>query len=216
MRLSHTPPAGAGKVRHITQTDKLLAIIDGLGTDKNGNPIGIRSPELAAASGIAAKSITSLLSYAVTKGRVFVCKVTIPGAATQNEYRKGGGVPAPGFVPLNTKRADIARSAPASAITKQPQPAVGTSTPAAGGPVTPPAEPAVAAAPATPAPDARAVLKEEPAAQKAPAGNDFGITLDDTGVLTITTCEGVIELQPNHAKRLGHFMVGSERIWNPF
>lgn len=96
MRLNHTPPKGAGKVQHVTLTDKLLKGIDGLGNDKYGNPVGIRSPELAAASGVPAKSITALLATAVTKGRVVVCKITIPGAThAQNEYRKGGGLPPP-------------------------------------------------------------------------------------------------------------------------
>ena len=55
-----------------------------------------------------------------------------------------------------------------------------------------------------------------PAPAKAPAGDVFSITLDDTGVLVIATDEGVIELQPAHAKRLGHFMGGSQGVWNPF
>lgn len=241
MRLDHTPPAGAGRVQHTTKTDQLLKIIDGLGNDKYGNPVGIRSPELAAISGIPAKSITALLAIAVARGRVVACKITRPGHQTQNEYRKGGGLPPPDFKPLNTKRTGIAIGQPAhrggtatapalstprcdadpiapSSPTKQPQPAVGTSTSAAGDPDTPPVEPTVAASPATPAPNTRAELKEEPAAQKAPAGNELDITLDitldDKGTLTIATCEGVIELDPKNTRRLGHFMVGSQGIWN--
>lgn len=212
MRLATTPPQGAGQVRHTTKTDLLLRHIEGLGVDKvTFNPIGIRVAALAEATGVPAASIPVLLAKHVQSGRVCACKISVPGSGTapQTEYRRGIGVPMPDWKPLNATRAGIATM-------KQPQPAVGNATPAAGDPVPPRGEPAVAAVPATPTPEASAVLKEEPAPRKASAGDDFSITLDDTGALIIATCEGVIELQPAHAKRLGHFMVGSERIWNPF
>jgi len=235
MRLSNTPPAGAGQVRHTTKTERLLQIVEGLGTDANFLPRGIRTAELADRAGIPRGSVHGMLAPYVASGRLCLCKITIPGSPAQNEYRKGSGTPPPEFKPLNTKRNDVAlrsrtppgATAPLSTprpslaqietptLTKQPQPAVGSATPAAGDLSPPQAEPVVAA-PATPKPDAGAALKKEPAAQKAPAGDDFGITLDDTGVLIISTDEGVIELQPQQSKRLGHFMVGSERIWNPF
>jgi len=239
MRLSNQPPAGAGRVQHVTLTDKLLKVIDGLGNDRFGNPVGIRSPALAEATGVPAKSITALLASAVARGRVVVCKITTPGGVMQNEYRQGVGVPPPEFKPLNTKRNDLACSLPAARrvpgaevatgtlaprtaetatpvfLSKPtPQPAVGTTTPAAGTLTPPQAAPAVAAQ-ATPKPDARATLKKEPAAPKASAG-DVTITIDATGVLVIGTDEGVIELQPNQCKRLGHFLIGSQGIWNPF
>lgn len=239
MRLNHTPPKGAGRVQHVTLTDKLLKVIDGLGNDKYGNPVGIRSPELAAASGVPAKSITALLATAVTKGRVVVCKVIIPGAATQNEYRKGGGLPPPEFKPLNPQRAGIARSTPAARhapsseaakgilpphdkatetpvflSSTTPQPAVGN-TGSAQSDSTSADERAVTSDPETPEPQPER-RGMGPAPAKAPAGDVFSITLDDAGVLVIATDEGVIELQPTHAKRLGHFLVGSQGIWNPF
>lgn len=239
MRLNHTPPKGAGRVQHITLTDKLLKVIDSLGNDKYGNPVGIRSPDLAAASGVPAKSITALLATAVTKGRVVVCKITIPGASTQNEYRKGGGLPPPEFTPLNTKRAGVACSTPAARRAPSAEAAKGTLPERATEPVTPvllssttpqPAvgntgsaqsdstsadERAVTSATETPGPQPER-RGMGPAPAKAPAGDVLSITLDDTGVLVIATDEGVIELQPTHAKRLGHFMVGSQGIWNPF
>jgi len=63
-----------------------------------------------------------------------------------------------------------------------------------------------------PAPERRGM---GPAPAKASAG-DVSITIDDAGVLVIGTNEGVIELQPKKCQRLGHFMVGSQGIWNPF
>jgi len=251
MRLPQKPPAGAGKVQHVTLTDKLLKVIDGLGNDKYGNPVGIRSPELAAASGVPAKSITALLATAVAKGRVVVCKITVPGASAQNEYRKGGGLPPPEFKPLNTKRAGIARSTPAARRAPSADTAKGTLPQRTAEPATPvllsstTPQPAVGGAlrdretapraintgsaqsDSTSA-DERAVTSEQetprpaperrgmgPAPAKASAG-DVSITIDDAGVLVIGTNEGVIELQPKQCQRLGHFMVGSQGIWNPF
>ena len=246
MRLNHTPPKGAGKVQHVTLTDKLLKVIDGLGNDKFGNPVGIRSPALSETSGVPAKSITALLATAVTKGRVIVCKITIPGASAQNEYRKGGGLPPPEFKPLNTKRAGVACNTPAARRAPSAEAAKGKLPPPAPPPPPAPAEPAtpVLLSSTTPQPavgntgsaqsdstsaDERAVTSDPetpepqperrgmgPAPAKAPAGDVFSITLDDAGVLVIATDEGVIELQPTHAKRLGHFLVGSQGIWNPF
>lgn len=242
MRLNATPPAGAGRVQHVTLTDKLLKVIDGLGQDKYGNPVGIRSPELAAASGVPIKSITALLGTAVAKGRVVVCKVTSASGQEQNEYRQGGGLPPPEFTPLNTRRAGIARSTraarrapigdgatgtlpqrdaepetPVFLSSTTPQPAVGNTGSTRSDSSTIPTEArAVTADEATPKPEVHAALNEEPAVRKASAGDAFNITIDDTGALIIGTDEGVIELQPTHAKRLGHFMVGSQGIWNPF
>lgn len=199
--------------------DTLVRHICGLGNDKNGNPINIRTAELAAACAIAPGSIQAMLAGPVARGEIYVCKVTPPSGRAFNEYRQGGGQPAPEFKPLDTKRAGVALStahqAPRPTLSKPPQPEVGKSTPAAGASHPPRGEPAVAAK-ATPRPDAHAALKEEPAVREVSAGDVFSITLDDAGVLIIAADDGVIELQPNHAKRLGHFMVGSERIWNPF
>ncbi len=239
MRLSNTPPKGAGKSQGVTLTDKLLAVIDGLGTDKYGNPVGIRSPALSEASGVPAKSITALLASAVTRGRVVVCKITIPGASAQNEYRKGGGLPPPEFKPLNTRRNGAALRTPAPRAANAPplstpklpasadqiappvflkstQPAVVAvaKTPAAGDVAPPPVEPAVAAQ-ATPKPEVRARLKKEPTAPKASAG-DVRVGINDSGTLVIAIDDDTLELNPKQARRLGHFMAGTHGIWNPF
>lgn len=239
MRLDTTPPDGAGKSQGTTKTERLLQIIEGLGHGKtNFLPIGIRTAELADRAEVPRGSVQALLAPYVASGRLQCCKVTVPGSPgpEQSEYRAGGGVALPEFQPLNTRRgpgsAIVARNGvatraatplssprqtPADITTPtliQPQPAVGITTPAAGDPVPPRGEPAVAAQ-ATPKPQAHAPLKKEPAARKASAGDDLDITLDDKGTLTIATCEGVLELSPKHAKRLGHFMTGSQGIWNP-
>lgn len=128
MNLSSTPPSGAGKVRHTTKTDQLLTAIERIPHDKFGNPVGIRTNDLAKATGIQPQSIPTLLAPHVKSGRVYVCKVTAPGGQAQNEYRQGGGVAAPDFKPLTPKRAGTALGAAASRATAT-APAVPLSTP---------------------------------------------------------------------------------------
>ena len=128
MRLTNTPPAGAGRGQVTTKTDRLMNIIDGLGTDKHsGNPIGIRTKELAERGDVNPNSIGVLLAPHAASGRILVCKVTTPGSPPQNEYRKGIGVAAPDFKPLGAKRAGIAIGAPTKPLTvTTPAPAVST------------------------------------------------------------------------------------------
>lgn len=109
MTLANTPPKGAGQVKHVTQTDKLLKAIREAGTDQYGNPVGIRTNTLEQKTGIPTKTITALLSPQVSNGMVVVCKVTAASGQSVNEYRTGPGVPPPEFKPLNTRRASIAR-----------------------------------------------------------------------------------------------------------
>lgn len=109
MRPTNTPPAGAGRGQATTKTERLLNIIEGLGTDKHsGNPIGIRTKELAERGDVIPSSVGMLLAPHAASGRIRVCKVTTPGSPPQNEYRRGIGVAAPDFKPLSAKRAGIA------------------------------------------------------------------------------------------------------------
>lgn len=95
-----------------TKTDALLRAIEGLGNDKNGRAIGIRTTALAEATGVPANSIQALLTPHVASGRLCVCKVSTPSGQSQNEYRKGAGVPTPTHTPLSTRRAGIASATP--------------------------------------------------------------------------------------------------------
>lgn len=109
----------------VTKTEILLAAIEGLGEDKNNRPIGIRTAELAAKTGVAVNGIQVLLAPHVASGRLCVCKVSAPGRPAQNEYRRGAGVPTPGHTPLNTKRAGIALGQPGKPLpVTTPAPAV--------------------------------------------------------------------------------------------
>jgi hypothetical protein len=223
-------------VKPPSKTDQLLAIIEGLGVDKFMNPVSIRVPELAQRSGIDPNSIPPLLTTAVAKGRVIMCKITVPGKAKPlNEYRKAAGAGPHEWMPLNTKRAGVALRTPARpsapavplstpkpgvndiepATLGKPQRAVGT-TPAAGDQGPPPVAPAVTAAKATPKSTTSARLKKEPAAWPASAGDAFSCGIDEDGTLLITAPEGFLELEPAFTKRLGHFLVNSQGIWNPF
>lgn len=223
----------------LTKTDALLAHIRGLGRDKYQNPVGIRTTALAEAAGVPAKSIQALLDPSIKRGDLVVCKITNASGQQEREYRAGPGVPPPEFKPLNSRRGPgslvVSRNGQAlpAAMLSTPMPAadqiaapvflkstqpevVATSekTPAAGG--RPPIRPAPAvAAQATPGPTARAVLKKEPAARSAPAG-DVRIGINDAGTLVIALGDASIELNPKQAKRLGHFMTGTQGVWNPF
>ena len=222
-------------VKPTTNAAKLVAAIRALGVDKYMQPLSIKTKDLAAKTGIATASIQASLEAAVKNGDVVVCKVTPATGHSYNEWRAGPGVPPTEFKPLNTKRAGVALRTPAydprpavplstpkpgvtsiePATLGKPKRAVGT-TPAAGDQGPPPVAPAVAATQATPKPTARARMKEEPAAPKASAGDALTINIDHDGVLIIGTDEGVLELHPEHSRRLGNFMLGSQGIWNPF
>lgn len=112
----------------VTKTEILLAAIEGLGDDKNNRPIGIRTAELAAKTGVAINGIQVLLAPHVASGRLCVCKVTAPGRPAQNEYRRGAGVPPPSHAPLKPKRAGIALGQPGKPLpVTTPAPAVSAS-----------------------------------------------------------------------------------------
>lgn len=112
----------------VTKTEILLAAIEGLGDDKNNRPIGIRTAELAAKTGVAINGIQVLLAPHVASGRLCVCKVTAPGRSAQNEYRRGAGVPPPSHAPLKPKRAGIALGQPGKPLpVTTPAPAVSAS-----------------------------------------------------------------------------------------
>ena len=221
---------GRQTIDGLKPAERILAALRSLGTDTEGRPISIRRTELAERAKIGQSNMALHIDPLVKSGDVYVCQITPNGTGRPvNEYRLGTGVPQPAWRPLDTKRRGVAvasahlKAAPTNkpagstpAPSSKPQPAVGSPTPAAGDRAPPAGEPAVAAQ-ATPKPKTPARMNAAPAAPKASAGDVFSITIDDTGTLIIATDEGdVIELQPEHTKRLGHFMVGSERVWNPF
>lgn len=89
----------------------------------------IRSAELAEATGIGINNLGNVLSAAVARGAVVVCRVSGPnGGRPTNEYRIGGGMAAPEFTPLNTKRAGIAGLTPAARRTPDTRAATGVLT----------------------------------------------------------------------------------------
>lgn len=246
MRLNNTPPDGAGKGQGTTKTELLLKHIEGLGNDKvTGNPIGIRVAALSEATGVGVTSIPTLLSPYVANGRLQCCKITRPGLAPMNEYRKGVGV-ATDFKPLNTKRTHIAHAAgikplpvttpaptlstprpkiedivtPTLTTKTQPEVVAPTfaQTPAAGDePTTPAVAPAVAAK-ATPKPAAGAVLKKEPATRKASAGDDeLLLSIDQDGALQVGYGDDPARwvFMPRHVLALGDFLDATQGLWRP-
>ena len=200
----------------ITKTDLLLRTIESLGDDKNNRPIGIRTSELAAKTGVATNGIQAMLAPHVASGRLCVCKVTAPGKSPQNEYRRGAGVPRPDFRPLAAKQ-----PAPHRATTPQAQ--VGNSASRhAGAPLETP--PAVSAATApgtsseqTPKPDAGAALKKEPATRKASAGDVLRLSIDQDGTLQMGDDADPARwvFTPAQVLAIGDFLHATERVWRP-
>jgi hypothetical protein len=205
---------------------RLLVIVRGLGNDKYGAPLSIKTSELARRASIPNNQVQCNMAGAVARGDVVVCKVTPAGGRPYNEYRVGPGVPPPALTSLNVRKSGIAQAThrgatnPEAPTLRKPQPAVGT-TPAAGDQGPPPVAPAVTAAKATPEPKAGVRLKEEPTTPKASAGDAtylgaLDISINHEGTLIIGTVESVIELAPEHTRRLGNFLLGSQGVWNPF
>lgn len=229
-------------VKPTTHAEKLVAAILALGVDRYMQPLSIKTKDLAKKTGIAAASIQACLDPAVKRGDVVVCKVTPATGHSYNEWRAGPGVPPTQFKPLNTKRSGVALRTPAY----DPRPAVPLSTPKPGANEIEPAllgqpqsavgkntdsarsdsslilpEARAVAAQATPKPKAGVRLKEEPATPEASAGDApylgaLDISINHNGTLIIGTVESVIELAPEHTRRLGNFMLGSQGVWNPF
>lgn len=228
-------------VKRHTKTDALVAHIKSLGCDKFFKPVGIRTGDLADATGVPKNSIQALLEARVKSGELVACKITNANGREEREYRAGAGVTPPAFNPLDTRRNGIARggvtkplpvTTPAPSlstpkptvgairtptlITKKTQPEVVApfKTPAAGDAAPPPVEPAVAAQ-ATPKPKAGAALKKEPAAPKASAGDVMRIGINDAGTLVIAIDGESMEFNPKQARRLGSFMAGTAGVWGP-
>ena len=235
--MTRGPKKGSGE-----SAARVLKVLQSLGTEDGVRPRSILTPELCARAKIDAGNLSRIMAPLVEAGQVLVCKVTVPGArgGPKNEYRLATGGAVPPFRPLDTRRAGVALGQPGKPLpattpapkVSTPKPGIneiepaalgkpqrdgGPKPPAAGGTGTPnPAEPAVAAVPATPAPASGVALKKEPTARPASAGDALRLSIDEAGTLLIATDEGVIELQPTQARRLGHFMAGSHGIWNPF
>jgi hypothetical protein len=189
----------ADKPVHATKTQTLLTAIEGLGT-KNGLPIGIRTVALAAKTGVPANSIQMLLATHVASGRLCVCKVSVPGAPAQNEYRRGAGVPPPIHTPLKPARAgaDIGRPA-------KPLPAAAPSAAAGTRP-----------APA-PTPDASHALKKRAGGVKDSAGGAMRLSIDQDGTLQMGDADDPARwvFTPAQVLALGDFLHATQGVWRP-
>lgn len=245
MRLSNTPPKGAGKPQGVTKTDRLIRHIHSLGNDTLGKPVGIRNRALSEATGVAAKSIPALLAGAIKHGDVLLCKVTPASGNIENEYRRGTGVPAPEFKPLATQRSGIAAFAhgattrPLPVTTPAPklapreietpvlikhhaQPAVARNTGSPGAEPasdTPPAARAVAAARQTPG---KALERRGigPAPAPRPAGDappPLRLAINQDGELQMGDDDDPARwvFPIEQVMQLGDFLHGTQGVWRP-
>lgn len=236
VKLSHTPPRGAGRVKGISKIEQLLACLRKAGTDKNFNPVAIRSPELAAACQIPVTHVSALLNPCVKDGRVVMCKVTPAHGRPVNEYRLGPGVPPPEHRPLNTRKAGAAlgqpgkplpvtRKAPALSTPKPAEPATPqlVGQPKAGvgqNPASTQSDPASA--------ERRAVAEKAPAPMPerrgmgpAPASvlacDVMRLSIDQDGRLQIGDDEDPAryEFNPAQVLELGDFLHATQGLWRP-
>ena len=193
----------------ITKTETLLTAIEGLGEDKNSLPIGIRTAELAAKTGVPANSIQMLLAPHVASGRLCVCRVTLPGRPQQNEYRRGAGVPSPVHIPLNPKRAGIALGQPG-----KPLP-VTIAAPS----VTRPrdAEPVTPVFLSSTTPQAQVGKQRQPATRKASAGSALRLSIDQDGALQMGDEDDPARwvFTPEQVLAMGDFLHATEQVWRP-
>lgn len=209
-------PVGTGK-----SADKVMAVLRGLGTDKEFRPIAIRTPELSQRTGITPNNLARVMNALVEAGQVTRCQVSQPGrGAPVNEYRLGAGMAHHVAPPLNPKRHGIAHGAPTKPLpVTTPAPAVSTPrTPVTEieVPVLRHAQPAVAQnsgsrpigkSTTTPSPEAPAVA--------APAGDVLRISLDDDGTLLLFHEDGVLEMGIDQVMRLGDFLHQTQGVWRP-
>jgi hypothetical protein len=231
VRLNTIPPKGAGQVKGITQTDRLIRHIQKLGTDKYGNPVSIRTNELAEATGIDSANVAASLAIAIRNGLVVVCKVTSATGRATNEYRAGPGVPPPEHKPLNTRKAGVASGAPTKPLPVT-RPAVQLSTPVAPAneidipvfikqtaqpaPSSSPTPQEPAASSTAPDPDAGAV-RHEPAARKIQQSNTLRLSIDQDGRLQVgdDADPAQIVFPPEHTLALGDFLALTQGVWRP-
>jgi hypothetical protein len=217
---------------------KLIAAIRAAGT--------IRTKELSEATGVQPSNIGTGLAQAIARGTVYVCKVAPgPGGTGRptNEYRIGGGMPAPDFTPLDPKRARIAAMAsitrrapdtraatgtlPARSVMPEvpvflssttPQPAVGN-TGSTQSELTSADERAVTSIPETPGPQPER-RGMGPAPARAPVGNaeKLKLAIDADGVLQMgdDTDPARFVFTPQQTKQLGYFLRQTHDVWNPF
>lgn len=220
-------PVGTGK-----SADKVMAVLRGLGTDKEFRPIAIRTPELSQRTGITPNNLARVMNALVEAGQVTRCQVSQPGrGAPVNEYRMGAGMAHHVAPPLNPKRHGIAHGAPSKPLPVT-RPAVQLSTPvapateidvpvfikqttqAASPSATTPQEPAAS----SPAPDPDAGTgRHEPAARTIQPGSTLRLSIDQDGRLQIgdDADPAQIVFPPEHTLALGDFLALTQGVWRP-
>lgn len=117
-------------------TERILAVLRSLGTDRDNRPVSIYTAELAERAQVNHGSMAVLGKAMEARGLVVRCLVQPAAGNARHAWRMGPGMPVPAFVPLNTKRAGVAMGQPGKPMPVT-TPASATSTPCATEPATP-------------------------------------------------------------------------------
>lgn len=167
----------------MSKVEQLMAVI-------RKHPQGIRTDQLRQESGLS-ENVSALLADAVKRGDLYVCKVSQEGKPPTNEYRIGGGVPVPDFKPLKVgKPVSVAHRTVGAEQAKAKLSETSTAAP-----------------------------KEAPAVSTKPKRRAFAvdgaldIRIEEDGTLTIANVDSEIELNAEHAARLGRFMANTVGVW---
>jgi hypothetical protein len=199
----------------------------------------IRTAELAIATGIGVNNLTTALAKAISRGDVYVCKVSGPnGGRSTNEYRIGGGMAPPAFTPLNTRRTGVALTTNRSPATpppslstpksvaseivtpvliNKPQPAVGNTGSTRSDSSTIPAEARAVTAQATPRPAPQKLKSALPPA-KASAGDVIELpklSIDQDGRLQLGDTDDPARyvFTPEQTLAIGDFLHATQGVW---
>lgn len=210
-----------------SKTERLVQIIEGLGTEADGRPKGIRSQELAKRAGIQQSNLHNFLGPYISTGRLAAMRVDVMRNGqpySTYEYRKGCGVPAPDFKPLQlSQQFGINRAATRSAplAASAPQPAVGNNTgslrPEPSSLKTPPGAPAdtarQTAGPTPPAAQERRGMG--PAPTLPVAGAALRLAIDQDGALQLGDEDDPARFvfTPDQVLALGDFLHGTQGVW---
>lgn len=122
MSRGRTPGSGSAQAR-------VLDVLRGLGVDMSGRPKSLRAAELAERAKVNHHSLAKCTGALLALGQITRCMVQPAKGNKTYEFRIGSGKPPAPWVPLDTKKAHVARGSagkptprtmPAPAVSRAP------------------------------------------------------------------------------------------------
>ena len=185
---------------------------------------GCRTDDLAKAIGSETQNVAPTIFEAVQAGLILTCKVARPGGGATNEYRLSSSAPTnpdwrewkaahPARADRPLKTAAVAGPRASAIATTQAH--RGANNGSSSGPVTSfgisPAGAAADVEPPKPAPTQAEAGSVE--TRRETANSRLDIQLDNHGFLFIAIGLTNIELEPEHVRELGQFLIDTEPAW---